>query len=421
MHRRQTNVRRGAFTTLLIGGLLATITSPTMSAEPDQGAPGDWLTRYAGARTVGLGGAFVAVADEAGGAVWNPAGIRWLDRNELQGNSVRLFDDTTVNGLSFALPLSGRTTAGATLLTLGSGGFERTNELNESLGEFSADDTAFLLSAAYGMTPRLALGANLKVLHHAIEEFSATGVGADLGAQYVVTDDLRLGAAILNVGGPTLTLREQDETVPTEVRGGLALQVLGDAGLLSAEVSQRDGWGSLLRAGAEVWLLSRFALRLGYADDNVAGGVGYRLPQGWQFDYGASDHELGVVHRFGLSVRFGGYQASSQATPEVFSPTGTQPVTKFVLHSRTKSDASDWKLVIADADGAVVRTFGGRGSTPAHVLWDGKDSSGLPLPDGLYRYRLTVHDDAGREFAGVERTVEISTGGPDISVPVEVH
>jgi len=421
MSSREFNPVPRALPILAIWALVAALAAPAAAADPDQGAAGDWLTRYAGARTVGLGGAFVAVSDEASGALWNPAGLRWLDRGELQAGTVRLFDDTAIGGLSLALPLTGRMSCGLTFLSLGSSGFEQTNELNEVLGEFDNDDTAFLLSAAYGLTRGLAVGANLKVLHQSIEDYSATGVGADLGAQLALTEDLRLGASLLNVGGPTLTLRETDEDVPTELRGGLALQVLEDAGLLSVEISHRDGWGSRVRAGAEVWLLSRFALRLGYDDENVAGGVGYRFAHGWQFDYGVSDHELGVVHRFGLGLRFGGFQATSRATPEVFSPTGTQPVTKFLLQARTKSATSDWQLAIVDPTGTVVRIFGGQGQPPAHVLWDGKDAAGLPLPDGFYHYQLTVHDAAGREIVGQQRDVEINTSGPAISVPVEVR
>ncbi len=420
MIRREPNNLRRALPVLVLACLAATIATPAVAANPDQGAPGDWLTRFTGARTVGLGGAFVAVADEAVGALWNPAGLRWLDQNEAQFNTVRLFDDTSINGLSLALPLGERTSIGVTLLSLGSGGFQQTNELNEVLGDFDAGDTAFLVSAARGFTSRLAVGASFKVLNQSIEDYSATGMGADLGAQYALNDDLRLGASLLNLGGPTLKLRESDETVPAELRAGVAMQLFDDAGLITAELSHRDQWGSLVRIGAEVWLLSRFGLRLGYYDENVAGGLSYRMAQGLQFDYGASDHELGIVHRFGLSMRFGGYHATSQATPEVFSPTGSQPVTRFALQARTKAEASDWQLVITDASDALVRTFGGRGAPPAQVLWDGKDESGLPLSDGVYTHRLTVHDAAGREFIGRDRKVEISTGGPAITVPVEV-
>jgi flagellar hook assembly protein FlgD len=51
-------------------------------------------------------------------------------------------------------------------------------------------------------------------------------------------------------------------------------------------------------------------------------------------------------------------------------------------------------------------------------MWDGKDENGLPLPDGTYRYTLVVHDAEGRVITSPTKTVEISTGGPQGSVPV---
>ena len=54
-------------------------------------------------------------------------------------------------------------------------------------------------------------------------------------------------------------------------------------------------------------------------------------------------------------------------------------------------------------------------------MWDGKDETGFPLADGVYRYRLVVSDAAGRELVGHERSVEIATSGPRGSVPVLVN
>lgn len=66
-----------------------------------------------------------------------------------------------------------------------------------------------------------------------------------------------------------------------------------------------------------------------------------------------------------------------------------------------------------------MRHFGGSGRPPAHIQWDGKDETGLPLADGIYRYRLTVKDHEGRQVDGAMRQVVISTTGPQGAVPLE--
>jgi flagellar hook assembly protein FlgD len=102
----------------------------------------------------------------------------------------------------------------------------------------------------------------------------------------------------------------------------------------------------------------------------------------------------------------------------VFSPTGENAVTNIVLGSRTKGDTDNWSLSLINKTDQVVRKFGGKGTPPAHLLWDGKDETGMPLSDGTYRYQLVVHDSEGREILSPTHTVEISTGGPQGSVPV---
>lgn len=388
-----------------------------LAESQNGGLPGEWLSSYLGARTAGIGGAFVAAADEPVGVVWNPAGLSVLYQNEIYAESAVLFENTSIHGLSLAIPGRRLPSFGLTILSLRSGEFERTNELNEPLGEFNEGDMAFLLSTSKNITTRLALGANVKIIRQSVEDFSGSGVGVDLGALYDVTPWLRIGGSLLNIGGPTLTLRSVDEDFPVEARGGLAMKFLSGRGLLSGEVDHRSGADLTLRAGTEFWVHPNMALRLGYADD-VAGGFSYKITPAMRMDYSAADAELGVTHRFGLSYRFGGFFASSQATPPVFSPIGEKSVTKFNLKSRTKADATRWNLEIVDKSNQVVRSFGGNGVPPAHVMWDGKDETGLPLPDGYYKYRLFVVDAEGREMTSSVKQVEITTDGPKGSVPV---
>jgi len=390
----------------------------TWAEEQDGGVPGDWLSRYGSARSTGVGGAFVAVADEPLGVVWNPAGFSQMFQNAVHVETIRLFEGTSVDCLSFAMPGRQIPSFGLTVLSLRSGDFEKTNDLNESLGTFSEGDMAFLFSAAKNLSSSLALGANVKIVRQTVDVFSASGVGMDVGVLYNVTPSVRVGASLINLGGPTLTLRNVDEKYPMESRVGVSAQVLGGRGLITAEVDHRPGPGISIHAGSEYWVHPTLALRFGLSDVSPTGGASFRVTPSTRLDYGMSNNELGVTHRIGLTYEFGGFFASSEATPPVFSPIGEQSVTKFNLKARAKTDISTWSLEIVDKSSQVVRRFSGKGVPPAHVMWDGKSEVGLPLPDGIYRYSLVVTDQEGREITGRVRTVEITTAGPQGAVPV---
>lgn len=407
-----------ALITLLVVGLALLATPLTAAEQAVHGLPGDWLSRYASARGVGLGGAMVAVADEPLSALSNPAGLSWLRQNELQVGSVQLFDDTSINGLGYARPSSSIPSIGLNLLSLSSGEFERTNELNESLGTFTEGDMVLALTVAQALSPDWSAGVNLKLARQSVEDFSGSGMGCDLGVMGRLTGGLMAGASALNLGGPKITLRENEEAYAPEFRGGLSLSLLDGHSLIATELVHRDGPGFQPKVGTEVWIQS-MALRIGYFLDNLSAGFSYRFRNGMQLDYGMADHVLGVNHRFGVVYRFGGYYADSRANPAIFSPTGQQPVTKFNLTSQTKAEAKDWQLTIRDKSGQVVRSYAGQGNPPAHITWDGKGETGLPLPDGSYRYHLVVNDFEGRVMESLERIVEINTTGPSGSVGVE--
>jgi hypothetical protein len=406
-----------ALTVALVFGV---ITGGGAAKAQDQngGLPGEWLARYLGARTAGLGGAFVAVADEPLGVVWNPAGISRLSQNEVSFETSILYESTTINSFSFAVPGRRIPSFGLTILSLGSGDFEKTNELNESLGSFDEGEMAFLLTASKNLTRNFYLGANLKVVRQAIDDFNAAGVGFDLGLLYQVHPALRLGASFLNIGGPTLNLRSIDESYPVDVRGGVAVNFMSGRGLVAGQVDYRPDAGAAFGLGTEFWVHRTMGLRFGYNEQAPAGGFSFYATPGLRFDYAAADEELGVTHRLGVVYRFGGFYASSKADPSVFSPIGERSVTKFHLAAKTKVDASTWTLEITDKSNYVVRKFSGKGGPPAHVMWDGKDEAGLPLPDGIYKYSMVVVDAEGRQLASHANTVEITTEGPKGTVPV---
>jgi hypothetical protein len=404
--------------TALVLGAQLMLQSPVSAQTQNAGGPGEWLSQFTGSRSLGLGGAYVATADDPLGILWNPAGMSFMNQNEVRFENAQLFENTSINSFGFAVPGSRWPSFGVAIVSLGSSDFERTNELNDALGTFREGETAYLLSASKSLSPRLAIGVNAKLVQQSVESFSANGFGADLGAMFDLTSMLRVGASVMNLGGPSLTLRDVAESYPTQMRGGFSLRAMNGRALMTAEVDQTQGLGARLHGGAEYWIQSGLALRMGWSDDGGSGGITYRFTPQYEFEYAAANHPLGLTHRFGISYRFGGFFASSQASPSVFSPTGDQAVTRIALNSRTKAQPHDWSVQILNKSDEVVRRFGGSGQPPAHLEWDGKSESGLPLPDGTYRFSLVVKDDAGRVVAGPVHIVEISTGGPQGTVPL---
>ncbi len=404
--------------TLVLAAALVLAAGPAWGEEETGGAPGSWLSSYVSARSLGLGGAFVGAADDASSVVWNPAGLSMLVPNEVRMDAARLFEDTTISAFQFAVPGNKLPSFGLSVLTLRSGAFDRTDEMNNPLGSFNESETAYMFTMSRALTPRFALGVNTKLVRQSIEDASGGGFGFDLGAIMNVTPTIRVGASVLNLGGPSITLRDTKETYPTQYRGGFSASVLHGRGLISAELDQSDMSGLSIHGGSEYWVQPMIALRVGMNDQNASGGFSYRTGGHYQFDYGVSDNPLGFIHRIGVSYRFGGFYASAKAEPEVFSPTGESAVTNIQLGSRTKSETDNWSLTLINKTDETVRRFGGKGVPPAHLLWDGKDENGMPLPDGIYRYQLVVHDADAREIVSPTRTVEISTGGPQGSVPV---
>ena len=412
------------FATALLVVLIALcgfVSDARSQEEPTNGVPGDWLSRYAGARSVGMGGAFVASMDSPLGSLWNPAGLSVLSQNQVSFETSRLFESTSMHAIGFAIPSQRLPSFGLSIFNLRSGDFERTNDLNQSIGTFGESDIAFLLTASKNLSRELALGVTAKVVQQSLDDQSAVGVGADIGVLYDITPSFRVGASVLNVGGPSMQFRTIDETYPVEFRMGLALRLLDGRGLVSAEFDHQSGPGATLRTGGEFWVAHGLALRVGYDDTAPTGGFSYEVNPAFRFDYGVTNQVLGITHRVGLSYRFGGFFASSKAEPSVFSPIGSKSVTKIHLQARTKADVTSWSLEIVDQSGRVVRHFGGKGNPPSHVMWDGQDSVGLPLADGVYKYQLTVIDAQGRTIAGQERQVEITTEGPEASVPVIIE
>jgi flagellar basal-body rod modification protein FlgD len=68
-----------------------------------------------------------------------------------------------------------------------------------------------------------------------------------------------------------------------------------------------------------------------------------------------------------------------------------------------EADATTVTVTIQDASGTTVRTLdlGGQDAGTHDLTWDGQDTNGAALPEGLYTFTVTATDDAGQPLGPV--------------------
>lgn len=172
---------------------------------------GAFMMDGGGARPLGMGSAFVAVADDASATFWNPAGLASVEQRELLVmHSERFGDLIDRDFISYVQPLGGDAhhTLAFTIIRLGLDDIPFTDHLvsrlddpaNGGNGNNILDDDeaarifqfsdeiiyksdqelAFMASYARDLG-RWQIGGNVKVIRQSVGDFSSFGLGIDVG------------------------------------------------------------------------------------------------------------------------------------------------------------------------------------------------------------------------------------------------
>lgn len=260
-----------------------------------------------GARAVALGQSFVAVADDAFAAYWNPAGLTSLKNHELQSQYANLFGAQITNGyLAYMVPLTDRITVGADWLHLGFGD-----------SELSFGQNRFALSAGYKVTDWLSVGANGKffTFNSALEGLAnpagfsskGNGFGFDAGVLLEPRAGWKIGVMLQDIGDSGIGYENGvSQTIyPMNVLWGVSHK-LRDNLLVTTSLDQ-----SASHFGAEYELHPMLTVRGGFQRDiNDAVGLKYAMGagiryKGGMFDYAYSvDPGLPGTHRFSAGLAF---------------------------------------------------------------------------------------------------------------------
>ena len=165
-----------------------------------------------GSRAVGMGGAFVAIANDGSTLYWNPAGISRLTQGEILFETVDWLVDTRLNFLATVIPLGRFGTIGAFLTSVNIPRMKvRTMNYPDGTGEyFNSSDLSFGLSYARNLTDRFSIGFNTKYISERIWHERAHTIAFDIGTLYNTgLGSLKIGAAITNFG-PSMKMEGSD-------------------------------------------------------------------------------------------------------------------------------------------------------------------------------------------------------------------
>ena len=131
--------------TILLAVLL--VPGATWAAET-----ASFLTVGAGARALGMGGAYSALGEDADSLYWNPAGLARLERKDVAASHTELFAPSRHDYLAYAHPTTMGTFAGA-FTYLSQGSLDGRDALGHPTGSYQASDSA----ASFGYAPPVAL------------------------------------------------------------------------------------------------------------------------------------------------------------------------------------------------------------------------------------------------------------------------
>lgn len=287
------------------------------------------------ARSLALGGAFVANVNDVSAMYWNPAGIAQTDTGKVnaQLSHTQYFGDISANYAGVVTRLGKYSFLGAQVFSMNYGTMDETTEFDpKGTGRTFALSNYYIgLSYAQILTNSFSFGLNARYANEGYPGVSIHNVLFDLGLKYDIgVKNTRFGvsfsnfgfnvnpegkATILKFNGPTDITNFTTVTVPGIFRLGIAFDPLMGYKhniTVSAQLNHPTDNNETYGLGAE-YAFKRFAYgRLGYefgSDQRYiapSAGIGLKLRRnfgGLTIDYGyLAKSTIGNIQRITLAV-----------------------------------------------------------------------------------------------------------------------
>ncbi len=293
-----------------------------------------------GARGVGMGESFVAVANDASALYWNPAGLVQFEDNQVIASHTEYVVDIKHDFFGLVYHPSGQDAVGASFSSLHMQDMEITTE-TQPFGTgryFTFGDVAVGLTYSRKMTDQFSFGATVRYAEETLDVLKMRSVMVDLGTLYWTgLGTTRFAVTISNFGAdvaPKGTVTPfngvpvndfQSFSLPTIFRLGIATDpIVTDDHRLTASVqlNHPNDNAEHIRLGVEYAFQKTFFLRAGIkrtigqqllgedatSEENVTFGAGVLVSLGFTVagaDYAyANFNRLGSVHRLSVSMTF---------------------------------------------------------------------------------------------------------------------
>jgi len=284
------------------GLLLVTILAGWASS-----ARADFRFTRMGARPKAMGSAFVALADDANAAYWNPAGLVRDRRVSLMATNAWMYgiDELTTTYLAADLPQAGPFHLGAAWNRTGIKDLYYEDIINLAV----AAETPFLDGLSLGVTGKMFLLSAPGYEQYNDPNYNGgdQGYSFDLGALYDSGGAWTLGGVIYNVTETKLQLIQSTsdpDPVYTEWAAG-GSYLFRETLLVTADFRSRNGeWANIvLNGGAEIWFYDAMVLRMGLDNGMVTMGAGLQ-DKHWEVDFSIeTDKALGNIYMLSFTVR----------------------------------------------------------------------------------------------------------------------
>jgi len=306
----------------LISGLFFIILIPGFCLGQKDGEYGTTfdLNYGYGARALGLGRAYIAIADDPTAIFWNPAGLELVPRSSFTLFHNQLFEGTYYDFAGLAYPTLTYGTLGLGFARLGTGDIPYNGMNYESMGtDLSYEEDEFYVSYAKKLPYNLYGGVTFKVRRHAFSviNYNATGLGMDLGLMYrpewdsQILSNLGFGLSFQNVLEPEMKMGFAPDTIPFNFTFGLVKGIeIGESARLNVVMDfYKSQFQSMaILAGTEYVFSDLGAVRLGLDNMNLAFGAGFNYSLvhiDYSFGSNISDGPFPPTHRFSISFDLG--------------------------------------------------------------------------------------------------------------------